>query len=282
MDAQKMQALYGLKWNPFSPDAPTEGLYRTAKIESFCHRVESLVLDGGFAMISGDPGTGKSAALRLLEERLMQVRDLTVGTLIRPQSGLMDFYREIGGLFGLSWSVNNRWSNFKSLRDKWQSHIEATLLRPVLLIDEAQETPSLVLSELRLLSSLQFDSRSILTVVLAGDSRLPERFRSPHLHPLGTRIRARLKMEPAGRDEMIQVLTQRLAVAGNPSLMTPGLIETLVDHSAGNHRILLHMADEVFAKGIEKDARQLDEKIYLEIYQPQEPRSRKPAASRRA
>ena len=53
-------ALYGLKWNPFATDIPTEALYCNAKIETFCWRVEqTLIREGGFAMISGEPGTGK-------------------------------------------------------------------------------------------------------------------------------------------------------------------------------------------------------------------------------
>jgi general secretion pathway protein A len=67
---KKLHALYGLKWNPFSPELPTEALLVPAKVESFCWRVEnSLVREGGFALISGDPGTGKSVVLRLLAER---------------------------------------------------------------------------------------------------------------------------------------------------------------------------------------------------------------------
>ena len=50
---RKLLALYGLKWSPFSPDVPTEALYVTPSIESFCWRVEQLASEGGFALISG-------------------------------------------------------------------------------------------------------------------------------------------------------------------------------------------------------------------------------------
>ena len=56
-------ALYGLKWNPFSPELPAEALRLTPAAEDFVWRVEqTLVREGGFAMIHGDPGTGKSVA----------------------------------------------------------------------------------------------------------------------------------------------------------------------------------------------------------------------------
>jgi general secretion pathway protein A len=277
MDSQKMQALFGLKWNPFSPEAPVEALHRTAKIQSFCHRVESLVIDGGFAMITGEPGLGKSVALRLLADTLTQLRDLSVAVVSRPQSGMTDFYREIAVLFGFAPSVSNRWGSFKALRDKWLSHIESTLFRPVLLIDEAQEVPSGVLSELRLLSSTSFDSKSILTVILCGDGRLPDRFRSPDLAPLGSRIRTRYRAEPAGRDELLAVMHHRLDAAGNPTIMTDELIETIVDHSAGNCRTLLQSADDLLAEGLRREVKQLDAKLFFDLYKPQETRPRKPA-----
>jgi type II secretory pathway predicted ATPase ExeA len=276
MDVQKMQALYGLKWNPFSAEAPVEALCRTAKIQSFCHRVESLVIDGGFAMITGEPGLGKSVALRLLADSLSRVRDLSVAVVSRPQSGMTDFYREIAVLFGFAPAVSNRWGSFKSLREKWLAHIETTLFRPVLLIDEAQEVPSLVLSELRLLSSTSFDSKSILIVILCGDGRLPERFRAPDLAPLGSRIRTRYRAEPASRDELIQVMHARLDAAGNPTIMTDELVETLVDHSAGNCRTLLQSADDLLAEGLAREVKQLDAKLFFDVYKVNEPRTRKP------
>jgi type II secretory pathway predicted ATPase ExeA len=136
---KKLLSLYGLKWNPFSPDLPTEALYVSPRIESFCWRIEqALVPEGGFALIGGEPGSGKSVALRILAERLEQLRDVTVGVLTHPQSSLADFYREMGEVFGVSLKPHNRWGGFKALRERWQTHLDSTLLRPVLLIDEVQ------------------------------------------------------------------------------------------------------------------------------------------------
>jgi len=97
---KKLLALYGLKWNPFAPDVPVEALRVTPRIESFCWRVEQLAGDGGFALITGAPGTGKSVTLRILAERLTAQRDFTVGVLSRPQSRLGDFYHGATRLHG--------------------------------------------------------------------------------------------------------------------------------------------------------------------------------------
>ena len=268
---KKLLALYGLKWNPFSPDLPSEALRLVPKAQSFCWRIEqSLVREGGFALITGDPGTGKSVVLRILAERLEALRDITVGVLAHPQSNLNDFYREMGELFGVQLRPSNRWGGFKALRERWIAHVDSTLVRPVLLIDEAQEMPPAVLSELRILTTTNFDSRSILTVVLSGDGRLTDRLRREELLPLGSRIRARLVMEYVGREELRTCLEHLLMTAGNKTLMTPELVDTLCDHAAGNYRVLTTMAGELLATAAQRECTVLDEKLYLETFAPPE------------
>ena len=264
---KKLLSLYGLKWNPFSPDLPTEALYVSPRIDSFCWRVEqSLVREGGFALIGGEPGSGKSVAMRILADRLEQVRDVTVGVLTHPQSSLADFYREMGDIFGVALRPHNRWGGFKALRERWQGHLDSTLLRPMLLIDEVQEMSPSVLSELRLLGSTRFDSHNILSVVLAGDGQLTQKLRRPELLPLGSRIRMRLLMEYVGRAELRQCLEHLLKTAGNPKLMTAELMGTLCDHAAGNYRVMTNMAAELLAAAVQKECTQLDEKLYLEVF----------------
>ncbi len=270
---RKLLAFYGLKWNPFTPEIPDDALWHAPEVEHFCWRIEQQVRDGGFALITGDSGTGKSTSLRLLARHLETLPEVAVGAMIRPQSRLGDFYRELADIFGVALRVHNRWTSFKDLRAKWEAHLAATLWRPTLLIDEAQEMEPEVLSELRLLASSHFDSRSILTVVLAGDGQLLELLRMPRLLPLGTRIRARLALEYATPKQLAELLTYLVTQAGNPRLMTPGLVTTLCEHAAGNRRILCNTAADLLAEGLRREVSQLDEKLYLETFGPS-PRSR--------
>jgi general secretion pathway protein A len=264
---KNLLALYGLKWNPFSPDLPTEALYVTPKVESFCWRIEhALVREGGFALISGDSGTGKSVVLRLLADRLQSQRELCVGAISHPSSNLADFYREMGDVFGVALRPHNRWGGFKALRERWSAHLQGTLLRPVLLVDEAQEMHPSVLSELRLLSSAEFDSRTLLSVVLAGDARLTHTLRRDELLPLGSRLRTRLPMEYAATDELNACLNHLLACAGNAGLMSKGLIETLCDHAVGNYRVLTGLAAELLAVAAQRQLPCLDEKLFLDVF----------------
>ena len=274
---KKLLQLYGLKWNPFAPDVPTEALLVTPRIESFTWRVEQLAREGGFAAILGDPGTGKSVTLRLLAARLGALRDVVVGVLTRPHAGLADFYREIGHLFGVALSPHNRWAGAKALRDTWLAHIETALFRPVLLVDEAQDVRTDVLNELRLLASADLDARLILTVVLAGDRRLQERLRDVDLLPLDSRLRVKLLLEGAPREDLAQCLRHALDKAGNPRLVTPGLLDTLVDHAGGNPRTLMAHAHELLLAGAEREVPQLDEQLFFDLFTPapaERPRAR--------
>jgi general secretion pathway protein A len=272
MNSKKLLALYGLKWNPFSPELPSDGLLVTPKIDHFAWRVEQLVQEGGFALIMGESGTGKSVALRIVAQRLSTLRDVTVGVIERPQSKSADFYRELGDIFTVKLTPHNRWGGFKALRERWKTHVASSRIKPVLLIDEAQEMTPEVLAELRILASADFDATSLLMVVLSGDGRLLDLLRQEHLVPLASRIRTRLVTEPASREELLEFLSHALQKAGNATLMTAELKDTLVDHSAGNYRSLMIMGAELLAYGMAHDVAQLDEKSYLEVFQPRNSR----------
>ena len=277
--SKKLLALYGLKWNPFAPDVPVEALHSTKRIESFCWRVEQLAGEGGFALITGAPGIGKSVTLRILADRLAQKRDVTVGVLSRPQAALSDFYREMGALFGVQLSPHNRWNGFKVLRERWQSHIDGALVRPVLIIDEAHEMAPKVLAELRVLASAKLNSHILLTVVLAGDGRLLDRMREDELLPLASRIRVRSALDRLTPDELRDCLKYALQQAAAPKLMTEELIATLCDHAQGNLRALMNMSGELLSIAAQREAVNLDEKLFLETYA--QPAERKAAGRRR-
>lgn len=263
----KLSIFYSLKFNPFNPEAPTSAFLMPQKTEHFCWRLEEhLIYEGGFSLITGEPGTGKSVTLRTLSTRLNQRRDTHVVALTHTTANLSDFYRELGDLFGVSLTYNSRWNSFKQLRERWAAHMESTLLRPIILIDEAQEMPVNVLNELRLLTSQQFDSKTLLTVVLSGDLRLTEKLKQEELVPLGSRIRARLHLDHAPCEQLTASLTHLLSEAGNPALMTQELIHTLAEHAMGNYRALCVMSNELLTIAFKRQQPQLDEQLYLECF----------------
>jgi general secretion pathway protein A len=280
MEARKLSALYGLKWNPFLEDIPVEALCETPRIKHFAWRMEDLVMHGGFALVTGDVGAGKSAALRLLAAKLAPLRDVIVGEVTRPQSRVTDFYREIGDLFGVPVSTSNRWGAYKTVRAKWQEHIQQTLFRPVLLIDEAQEMSSALLAELRLLGSTKLDTCTLVTVILCGDRRLEEKLRAVDLLPIASRIRTRLVLDAEPPDVLGAMLRHILATAGNAALMTEELQRTVCEHAAGNRRVLMQLCNELLVLAAAKNVKRLDDSLYLELTAAEHRPTRAPAPVR--
>jgi general secretion pathway protein A len=277
-----LRAIYGLKFNPFSEDVPAEAFLPSPRFDDFAWRIENgLAYEGGFGMIVGRVGDGKSMSMRMLADRLGRLREVTVGSIEHPQSNLADFYREMGDLFGVTLRPHNRWAGFRALRNKWIGHIESALARPMLLIDEAQEMSAPVFNELRILTSTRFDSKNILSVVFAGDERLTEKLQQEALLPLSSRIRTRLVLEPATPEELAACLQHRMKAAGNASLMTKELISCLGEHALGNHRMLLGMANEILAVAARKQLPQLDEKLYFEVFATAPPPPPKASSKRR-
>lgn len=268
MNDTDIRSLYGLKYNPFLPDLPPEALYTLPETKRFLLRIQHMATQGGFALITGEPGLGKSKALQQIAQQLEEIPDLTVGVMQRPQSKLGDFYRELGELFGVGLTPANRYGGFKALRNRWKTHCQSTLMRPVLLIDEAQQASAECLTELRLLQSHHFDSQSLLFTVLCGDNRLPDKFRSAELLPLGSRIGPRLMLLPLSPEQLQDYLSFALGQAGNSQLMTPELIEALTTHAANNLRVLNQMAAELLAAAAERNLTRIDESLFLELFSP--------------
>jgi hypothetical protein len=87
-------------------------------------------------------------------------------------------------------------------------------------------------------------------------------------------------MEYASREELLSCLEHLLQTAGNRKLMTPELMHTLCDHAVGNYRVMTTMAAELLAAAAQREATQLDEKLYLEVFAA--PQAAKTSGARRA
>jgi general secretion pathway protein A len=124
---------------------------------------------------------------------------------------------------------------------------------------------------------MQFDSRTLLSVILVGDARLSAKLCREELLPLGSRIRTRLNLEYASREALLACLKHLQHSAGNASLMTAELMNTLTEHALGNYRVLTTLAAELLATAAQQQRPQLDAQLYLEVFGAPPPTARKRA-----
>src|SRR5260370_8959401 len=94
-------SVYGLKWNPFTPDLPGDALWRTPEIEHFCWRVEQQGGDGAFPLPTVESVTAQSATLRLLTRHPPAMPHIVVAALLRPPSRTPDLNPAIALTLGL-------------------------------------------------------------------------------------------------------------------------------------------------------------------------------------
>lgn len=281
IDTRKILTSYGLRFNPFDTDKPSSAIYRPERLNREVWRIENLVMDGGIAAVVGPPGSGKSAFLRHLSTHLGDIADVQLVCMNRPQSSLADFYRELGEGFNIELRISQRWGGFQSLRQKWAAHIQTTLFRPVLIVDEAQLMAPQTLTELRLLSSENFDSHKLLTIILAGDSKLTDKLTTRALLPLKGRIQPWIEFGNNSPQELENLLRYVLDAAGNPGLMTDALIALLAQQSCGNPRTMMQTAMELLFVAGEKNQDLLDESLYYDVYQSRLGKPAKPRGARR-
>jgi type II secretory pathway predicted ATPase ExeA len=257
---------FGLRTNPFFGELSAKDIYVTDKMEIFCQKAGSVVTNGGFAVLTGDPGMGKSCLTRRFSSNLAEVPELMVRALSLPKCSNRDFYRQMTKSFAVPMATTNRYSNFSSLREKWQSHVRGNNLRPILIIDEAQELSGDILLELRLLGSTEYDSKCILGVFLAGDRRLQERLQQAELSPIASRVRATMNLDSQSVVDMGKILDNSLDKAGNIDLFSPGLKKLVVDSAAGNPRTMMTIGNDLLMNACAQGASKIDEDMFYEIF----------------
>jgi type II secretory pathway predicted ATPase ExeA len=141
-------------------------------------------------------------------------------------------------------------------------------MRPLLIIDEAQECSDLVLNELRLLSYTSLDSQIVLSVILAGDKRLDEKLRKKNLIPLLSRVRYRFEIPSQSSEELLMMLNEVLEKSGNAQLMSEGLKKIVTEKSLGNPRAMMNIGQKLLLYAQQKQQNKLTEELWIEINKP--------------
>lgn len=235
---------FGLKEPPFSIAPDPRYLYMSDKHrEALAHLVYGIRSDGGFVLLTGEVGTGKTTVCRCLLEQVPENSD--VAFILNPKLSVEELLATLCDELKIQYPEGN--TSVKVFVD----HINAYLLdahargrKTVLIIEEAQNLSADVLEQLRLLTNLETNECKLLQIILLGQPELKEMLARPELRQLAQRITARYHLGSLSKKEVAAYVNHRLAVAGTQSvLFPPATIDRLFHLSRGVPRLINLLCD---------------------------------------
>ncbi|MCS6944871.1 MAG: AAA family ATPase [Sutterellaceae bacterium] len=208
---------FGLQQPPFSIAPDPRYLYLSERHrEALAHLMYGVRnSDGGFVVLTGEIGTGKTTVCRCLLEQIP--RRCNVAYIFNPKLTVEELLRTICEEFRIPVPRHGASGGVKEYVDALNEFLlrtHAVGQNNVLIIDEAQNLSAEVLEQLRLLTNLETNERKLLQIVLIGQPELKEMLARPQLAQLAQRVVARYHLGPLAEAEVERYIRHRLAVAG--------------------------------------------------------------------
>ncbi len=246
---------FDLKENPFSiaPD-PHYFFMSEGHREALAHLVYGINSDGGFVLLTGEVGTGKTTVCRCLLEQIPENAD--VAFILNPKLTVDELLASICDEFGINYPQGNTSIKvFVSAINEYLLNAHARDRRAILIIEEAQNLSIDVLEQIRLLTNLETNQRKLLQIIMLGQPELRDMLEKPELRQLSQRITARYHLGPLPKGEIAAYVNHRLLVAGFPrrQLFPPAVLKRLFRLSKGIPRLINVICDRalvgVFVEG---------------------------------
>lgn len=238
------QSYFGLAEEPFSIAPDPRYLYMSQRHqEALAHLLYGVNAGGGFVLLTGEVGAGKTTVCRCLLEQIPESCD--VAYIFNPKLTVEELLSTICAEFGVTCPSGN--TSVKVYIDCINAYLldaHARGRHTVLIIDEAQNLSADVLEQLRLLTNLETNQRKLLQIILLGQPELAAMLARPELRQLAQRIIARYHLGPLGKQEVAAYVQHRLVVAGAERLLFPlALMGQLYRLSGGIPRIINVLCD---------------------------------------
>ncbi len=267
------QHYFGFTEAPFSIAPAPHFLYMSLRHqEALAHLLYGLGGDGGFVLLTGEVGAGKTTVCRSLLEQIPESCDLAY--IFNPRLTVAELLSTLCVEFGIDCPADT--DSVKVYVDRINAHLldaHARGRHAVLIIDEAQNLSADVLEQMRLLTNLETNERKLLQIILLGQPELATLLARPELRQLAQRIVARYHLGPLGKAEVAAYVRHRLAVAGNQRpLFPPSLMGRIYRLSGGVPRIINVLCDRAllgaYAQGRERVDRTTLAQAAREVFSP--------------
>lgn len=234
---------FGMKSNPFEKDVSTADMFDSSDLIELQSRLKYIKECRGIFLLVGEPGTGKTAALRKFTASLAP-------SLYRPvylpltTVTVMDFYRALTSLLGEQ-PRYRKVDMFGQIQSAISTLYYDQHITPVIVIDEAHMASTSILDDLRMLFNFDMDSKTPFILVLAGQSLIKNKLALNMCLPLRQRIAARYTMRGLTAQETSLYLSSRMSVAGvNRPVFTDQAVNNIHACSNGYPRNINNLATQ--------------------------------------
>jgi len=259
-----LSAWFGLKRMPFEKDIKPRDLFEAGALRECSARLDHIKRAGGIMLLTGDPGVGKTVAIRRftdsLNENLYRPLYTPLSTLTR-----IDVLRHLNQLFGLPHS-SAKSTLYTQIQKEILESREQRGRTAVLIIDEAQLLQIGPLQELRLLTNFKMDSCEPFVLILAGQSDLDRVMDYAILEPFAQRLRLRYHMPPLAPEESAAYVEHHLKLAGAPEpIFGKDALAALHEVSYGIPRRIGAIAVQAMFCAMFSDKRTVDADMILRV-----------------
>lgn len=251
-------AHFGLNTLPFTREIAVERRFAhpvfTEALETLS-RVVSRRMSGA---LIGPAGTGKTALLRALLDRLPEARYRTHYVKVADLSK-RDLCREIAAAVDAT-PVATYPGLVRKLQERFETAMDTDGLRSVLVIDEAHGIRPDVLGVIRILTNFEMDSRLVVSVILSGQPPLRRLLRRDSLEDVARRLACVMTLRTLTREETRDYVAHRMAVAGAADLpFSDPALDALFEIGRGNLRATDLLALSALEAAFEREETVVDQ-----------------------
>lgn len=234
---------FGFREPPFSIAPDPRYLYLSERHkEALAHLMYGVRGQGGFIVITGEVGTGKTTVSRCFIENAPAHVDIAL--ILNPRLSARELLSAICDELGIAHPGGASIKQMVDLINQDLLKAHAAGRHKVLLIDEAQNLSADVLEQLRLLTNLETAEKKLLQIVLLGQPELQQKLALPQLRQLNQRVTARYHLDAISRGELPAYLSYRLGVAGiRGDVFSPSAVRKLYRLSHGIPRLINLISD---------------------------------------
>ena len=255
---------FGLKEAPFSiaPD-PHYFFISEGHREALAHLMYGIHGDGGFVLLTGEVGTGKTTVCRCLIELMPE--DCEVAFILNPKLSSVELLAAICDEFRITYPKAVTIKDLVARINDFLFLIHETDRKAVLIIEEAQNLSVEVLEQVRLLTNLETSQRKLLQIIMLGQPELKNTLAKPELRQLSQRITARYHLGPLAKHEIAAYVNHRLSVAGlvRGELFPQPVMKMLYSFTGGVPRLINVLCDRALLGAYTQGKESVDKKTLL-------------------